>query len=58
MSKSGSTKFRWVDEYDDGSFSRDGKRRKNKKDNNDHRAEKRQKNALKARNFEYFNEDE
>lgn len=54
MSKS-NFKYRWVDEEEDH-FSRDGKR-KSKKDM-DRRKEKRQKNAIKSKNLNYFYESE
>ena len=57
MSKSGNVKFRWYDEEDEGFYTRDGKRRKNKKDT-ERRNEKRQKNAIKTKDLNYFYNDE
>lgn len=53
MSKSGKTKYRWNDEEED--FSRDKKARQK---DSDRRKEKRMKNAIRGKNFDYFISDD
>jgi len=51
MSKSGKTKYRWYDEYEESNYE-------DKKKDRNRRKEKRIRSALKGKNFDYLINDE